>query len=158
MRYLKHILAILVLTLGTTVSLWAQNREVSGRVLDTGGQPLIGAAVLLAGTTSGDVTDVDGAFSLRVPASAVTLEVSCLGYVGKTVSVPAAQSQVTVVLEEDKMVLEETVVVGYGVQKKVNLTGGGHRREQGAAGPYGAQPEQYASGCRRRPEHLHLRG
>jgi TonB-linked SusC/RagA family outer membrane protein len=96
---------------------------VSGRVLDPGGEPLIGAAVLLSGTTSGDVTDINGAFSLKVPAGPVTLEISCLGYNGATVTVPAAQSQISVVLEEDKMVLDETVVIGYGTQKKVNLTG-----------------------------------
>ena len=123
MRYLKHIAAILVLALGTFVSVQAQNREVSGRVLDTGGQPLVGAAVLLSGTTTGDVTDLDGAFSLKVPAGDVTLEVSCLGYAGQTLTVPAAQGQVTVILEEDKMLLDETVVIGYGTQKKVNLTG-----------------------------------
>ncbi len=96
---------------------------MSGRVLDPGGEPLIGAAVLLSGTTSGDVTDINGAFSLKVPAGPVTLEISCLGYNGATVTVPAAQSQISVVLEEDKMVLDETVVIGYGTQKKVNLTG-----------------------------------
>ena len=123
MRTIRILIATLVLALGTCLSLPAQTRELSGRVLDTGGQPLIGAAVLLSGTTSGDVTDLDGAFTLRVPASSVTLEVSCLGYVGQTVEVPATLSQVTVTLEEDKMVLDETVVIGYGTQKKVNLTG-----------------------------------
>jgi TonB-linked SusC/RagA family outer membrane protein len=123
MRYLKHVFAFLVLALGFSLSLAAQTREVSGRVLDPGGEPLIGAAVLLSGTTSGDVTDLDGAFSMKVPAGTVTLEISCLGYNGATVTVPATQNQVTVVLEEDKMVLDETVVIGYGTQKKVNLTG-----------------------------------
>jgi TonB-linked SusC/RagA family outer membrane protein len=123
MRYLKFITAALVLALGLSGSLQAQTREVSGRVLDTGGEPLIGAAVLLSGTTSGDVTDMEGAFRLRVPDGPVTLEISCLGYVGKTVPVPASQAQVTIRLEEDKMVLDETVVIGYGTQKKVNLTG-----------------------------------
>ena len=74
----------------------------AGTVLDTGQQPLVGAAVLVAGTTTGDVTTPDGTFSLRVPAG---------------------QRTVSVTLEEDTMLLEETVVVGYGVQKKVNLTG-----------------------------------
>ena len=117
MRYLKFITAALVLALGLSGSLQAQTREVSGRVLDTGGEPLIGAAVLLSGTTSGDVTDMEGAFRLRVPDGPVTLEISCLGYVGKTVPVPASQAQVTIRLEEDKMVLDETVVIGYGTQK-----------------------------------------
>jgi outer membrane cobalamin receptor len=60
---------------------------------------------------------------LNVPSGPVTLDITCLGYAAKSVSVPATQSTVTVVLEEDTMMLDETVVVGYGTQKKVNLTG-----------------------------------
>ena len=103
MRRIRHIAATLLLALGAFTAAWAQTRVVSGTVLDTGQQPLVGAAVLVAGTTTGDVTTPDGTFSLRVPSEEVTLEVSCLGYVTQTVRVP--------------------VVVGYGVQKKVNLTG-----------------------------------
>ena len=122
MRRIRHIAATLLLLLSATAA-WAQNRVVSGTVLDTGQQPLIGAAVMLSGSTTGDVTGPDGTFSLRVPPEEVTLEVSCLGYVTRTVTVPASQGRVTIVLEEDSMLLDETVVVGYGVQKKVNLTG-----------------------------------
>ena len=122
MRRIRHIAATLLLLMAATAA-FAQNRVVSGTVLDTGQQPLIGAAVLLAGTTTGDVTAPDGTFSLRVPSEEVTLEVSCLGYVTQTVRVPAGQQTVNVTLEEDNMLLQETVVVGYGVQKKVNLTG-----------------------------------
>ena len=106
-----------------SISAWGQTRTVSGTVLDPQQQPLVGAAVLVSGTTNGEVTGLDGNFSLRVPSGDVTLEVSCLGYTSKTILVPAAQGQVSVTLEEDNMMLEETVVVGYGVQKKVNLTG-----------------------------------
>ena len=123
MRRIRHIAATLLLALGAYTAAWAQTRVVSGTVLDTGQQPLVGAAVLVAGTTTGDVTTPDGTFSLRVPSEEVTLEVSCLGYVTQTVRVPAGQRTVSITLEEDTMLLEETVVVGYGVQKKVNLTG-----------------------------------
>ena len=123
MRRIRHIAATLLLALGAFTAAWAQTRVVSGTVLDTGQQPLVGAAVLVAGTTTGDVTTPDGTFSLRVPSEEVTLEVSCLGYVTQTVRVPAGQRTVSITLEEDTMLLEETVVVGYGVQKKVNLTG-----------------------------------
>ncbi len=102
---------------------WGQNRTLSGTVLDTQQQPLVGAAVLVSGTTNGDVTGLDGAFTLHVPSGDVKLEVSCLGYSTKTIAVPATQAKISVILEEDNMMLEETVVVGYGVQKKVNLTG-----------------------------------
>ena len=123
MRRIRHIAATLLLLAAAATAALAQNRVVSGTVLDTGRQPLIGAAVMLAGTTTGDVTATDGTFSLRVPSEEVTLEVSCLGYVTQTVRVPAGQQTVNVILEEDNMLLQETVVVGYGVQKKVNLTG-----------------------------------
>ena len=123
MRRIRHIAATLLLALGAFTAAWAQTRVVSGTVLDTGQQPLVGAAVLVAGTTTGDVTAPDGTFSIRIPSEEVMLEVSCLGYVTQTVRVPAGQRTVSVTLEEDTMLLEETVVVGYGVQKKVNLTG-----------------------------------
>ena len=123
MRRIRHIAATLLLLLGAFTAAWAQTRVVSGTVLDTGQQPLIGAAVLVAGTTTGDVTAPDGTFSLRVPSGEVTLEISCLGYTTQTVVVPAGQQTVRVTLEEDNELLQETVVVGYGVQKKVNLTG-----------------------------------
>ena len=123
MRRIRHIAATLLLALGAFTAAWAQTRVVSGTVLDTGQQPLVGAAVLVAGTTTGDVTAPDGTFSLRIPSDEVTLEVSCLGYVTQTVRVPSGQRTVNVTLEEDTMLLDETVVVGYGVQKKVNLTG-----------------------------------
>lgn len=124
MNIFRKFAVSMVLALGGLVSLHAQNREVSGIVLDAQQQPIIGAAVMLAGGGNvGAVTDLEGAFVLNVPTGDVTLDVSCLGYVSKTVSVPDAQSSLTIVLDEDTMMIEETVVVGYGTQKKVNLTG-----------------------------------
>ena len=105
-------------------SLWvgadasAQTRSISGKVLDTGGQPVIGAAVMVPGTSNGATTDLDGNFSLRVEPG-TTLEISCIGYT--TVRVKAGEN-LTVTLEEDSEMLEETVVVGYGTQKKASLT------------------------------------
>ena len=124
MKFIKPFAVSLLLVFGGFVSLFAQNREVSGTVLDAQQQPIIGAAVfLIDGGNAGSVTDIDGNFVLSVPAGDITLDVTCLGYVSKVVKVPSTQSVVTVVLEEDTMLLEETVVVGYGTQKKVNLTG-----------------------------------
>lgn len=101
----------------------AQNRTVRGVVHDTEGQTLVGVGVVVEGTIQGTVTGDDGTFSLSVPQGDVALNFSSLGYVTKTVTVSAARSTVDVVLEEDNLTLNETVVVGYGVQKKVNLTG-----------------------------------
>ena len=97
----------------------AQNRAISGKVIDNGGQPIIGAAVMVPGTSTGATTDLNGNFSLGV-ATGTTLEVSCIGYA--TITVTAADNMV-VTLAEDAEILEETVVIGYGVQKKSDVTG-----------------------------------
>ena len=122
MRIMKQ-LALALLALGVAFPAFAQTRVVKGKVLDTEGTAVPGVAVIQAGTSNGTMTEADGSFSLRVPAKDVTIEVSSLGYVSKSVVVPAAQDNVTVTIEEEAMNLEETVVVGYGTQKKVNLTG-----------------------------------
>lgn len=99
----------------------AQQINVQGTVKDAvGGVP--GASVIVKGTTDGTIADIDGNFSINVPAGAV-LEVSCIGYV--TVEVPAGNGQtpLTIVLNEDTELLEEVVVVGYGTMKKSDLTG-----------------------------------
>lgn len=124
MRLIKTIAVTLLLAACHVVAMYAQDRELSGTVLDNQQQPVIGAAVMVAGSPNiGAVTDSEGEFILKVPGGEVVLEVSSLGYTTKTVTVPSTLSKVTVTLEEDNMLIEETVVVGYGTQKKVNLTG-----------------------------------
>ena len=124
MRLIKPIAVSLLLAFSGLISLYAQSRSVSGKVLDEQQVPIIGAAVILAGGGGvGSVTDIDGNFALTVPSGDVTLNVTCLGYESKAVSVPNTQSLVTIILKEDSMMIDETVVVGYGTQKKVNLTG-----------------------------------
>ncbi|MBQ6045959.1 MAG: carboxypeptidase-like regulatory domain-containing protein, partial [Bacteroidales bacterium] len=104
------------------VSAFAQQKAITGTVLDGTGQPVIGASVMLVGnSTTGTVTDVNGAFSLTVPNGS-TLSVSCIGYSTQTFVV-GSQSVYNVVLQEDTEFLEETVVIGYGVQRKSDLTG-----------------------------------
>ena len=98
---------------------FAQNGAINGKVVDASGEPIIGAAVVVPGTSTGVTTDLDGNFSIRV-ASGTTVEVSCIGYATKRV--PAAANMV-VTLEDDAEMLEETVVIGYGVQRKSDLTG-----------------------------------
>ncbi len=103
-------------------TVYAQNRAISGRVVDTGGQPVVGAAVTVVGNTRiGAATDLNGAFSLSVPAGA-TMNVESIGYKSQTFVV-TTQSTYNIVLEDDTEMLEETVVIGYGVQKKSDLTG-----------------------------------
>lgn len=92
---------------------------VSGRILDSSGQPCPGASVIEKGTTNGVNTDIDGKFTISVKSGA-SLEVSCIGY--ETVSV-AASENLSVTLREDTQFLDEVVVVGFGTQKKVNMTG-----------------------------------
>lgn len=119
-----HILGLtLLISMTGAFSAAAQNRAITGKVVDAAGEAVMGVAVIQQGTSNGSVTDTDGTFSISVGKNAVILEFSSLGYLTKTVEVPAGQNSIAVVLEEDNTVLEETVVVGYGTQKKVNLTG-----------------------------------
>ena len=120
---LAKILTLTALMLLSATWLQAQNRTVRGTVLDSSQLPLPGVGVLVEGTTNGTVSGADGTFSMKVPSKDVVLVFSSLGYQSKSVPVPAGQEVVNVTLEDDAMTLEETVVVGYGVQKKVNLTG-----------------------------------
>lgn len=105
---------------GETPLLQVQKVTVSGVVKDASGNPVIGAGVVEKGTTNGVVTDFDGNFSIQTILGA-TLEITCVGY--KTVEVVAGASPLSIVLEEDYEALDETVVIGYGTQKKRDVTG-----------------------------------
>ena len=101
---------------------YGQNRAISGTVVDGSGLPVIGATVMVVGNSSiGTVTNADGAFTLNVPAGA-NISVSCIGYSTQTVPI-GQQSVFNFILQEDTEFLEETVVIGYGVQRKSDLTG-----------------------------------
>ena len=113
--------ALLVLLVGLFLSIgaFAQQIAVKGHVKDTTGEPVIGANVLVKGTTNGTITDFDGNFMLNVPKDAI-LSVSFVGY--KSAEVKAA-STVMVTLEDDSQVLDAVVVIGYGSVKKNDMTG-----------------------------------
>lgn len=113
--------ALLVLLVGLFLSIgaFAQQIAVKGHVKDTTGEPVIGANVLVKGTTNGTITDFDGNFMLNVPKDAI-LSVSFVGY--KTAEVKAAPT-VMVTLEDDSQVLDAVVVIGYGSVKKNDMTG-----------------------------------
>lgn len=97
----------------------AQQQPVKGTIVDVNGNPIPGASVMIPGTTTGTVTLVDGTFSLNI-AEGTTVEVGCLGYTTVKVN---AKNGMKVVLKEDALMLSDVVVVGYGTQKKANLTG-----------------------------------
>ena len=106
--------------LGTVAT--AQNRAISGTVVDENGAPIPGAAVVVVGNTSiGAMTDLNGVFRLNVPAGA-NINVSCVGFADQTVPV-GDQTTFRFVLAEDTEFIDETVVIGYGVQRKSDLTG-----------------------------------
>jgi len=117
-------LIIVLSWLCMSVSMFAQNSgnvTVSGTVFDSANVPVIGAAVMVKGTTNGTVTDIDGKFMLTAPAGQ-EIEVSSIGY--KTVTILAEnKSGLEIILEEDNELIEESVVIGYGTTTRKNFTG-----------------------------------
>ena len=119
LRKLSQLFGLLALLLLLPGQSFAQNLRVQGRVLDELGEGLIGAGVVIQGTNTGTITDMDGNFSLSVHQGA-TLEFSCVGY--KTLAIQAT-ARMTVNMEPDTDALDESVVIAYGQQKKVTITG-----------------------------------
>lgn len=120
MKHLKRLL-FLSLLMFYVIEADAQNR-VSGNVSDTKGETIIGANVLIKGTTNGTITDVNGMFSLNDVHFGAILQVSYIGYISKEITF-AGQSSINVELLEDAQSLDEVVVVAYGTQIKKNVTG-----------------------------------
>ncbi len=111
-----------VLLIVSATSAFAQNVTVKGKVTDSRGEPVIGATVMLSGNqTVGTQTGLDGDYSISVPSNA-SLIFSCIGYATQTIAL-SGRTNIDVVLAEDAEFLEETVVIGYGVQKKSDITG-----------------------------------
>ncbi len=120
-KKLTHLFGVLVLLLLTTGHAFAQNLRVQGRVLDELGEGLIGAGVVIQGTTKGTITDIDGNFDLPSVPQGATLEISCVGYVTQAVQVTGPRLDVT--LKPDSKLIDESVVIAYGQQNKVTITG-----------------------------------
>lgn len=114
-------ISFLMLCLLVTVQITAQHRPVSGAVIDGNGEPIIGANVIEVGTSNGVITDINGNYSLSVSSSNAKLQVSYIGYITQESTVKGSILNFT--LKEDTQTLDEVVVVGFGTQKKVNLTG-----------------------------------
>ncbi|OJU45997.1 MAG: hypothetical protein BGN96_06740 [Bacteroidales bacterium 45-6] len=124
-RKLKSYLTIAALLLLSAIDVYSQQNisKISGKVVDESGEPLIGVTVRVKGSSNvGTVTDMDGQFSLQA-APASSLSFSYVGYTEKVVKASSAGSM-NVTLTEDNKQLNEVVVVGYGTQKKKDLTGG----------------------------------
>src|SRR5690554_4633187 len=117
---LKGIMSISLLTF--TIVIYAQSIAVSGTVTDENKEPLVGVTVQLMGTGIGTVTDIDGNFKLPTIPTDGNLEVSYVGMHSQIIKVDG-RSTINIVLKQDTELLDELVVVGYGVQKKVNVTG-----------------------------------
>lgn len=107
-----------------TVIIHAQNIRIKGIVMDAkSNEPIIGASIIIKGTSTGTVTDIDGAFALEDLKANNILQISYVGYKTKEIPISSNQSTITVKLEEDSEILDEVVVVGYGTQKKQDITG-----------------------------------
>lgn len=112
---------LVVLTLFVTTGMWAQNITVKGTVKDALGEVIIGANVILKGANTGTITDVEGDYTISVPSNS-TLQFSFIGYQSQEISV-SGRNVIDIILKEDSEQIDEVVVVGYGIQRKSDLTG-----------------------------------
>ena len=118
---MRKFLTILVMLVSTTIAI-AQNKTVTGKVTDEKGAPVVNASVQVKGSTKGVTTDGNGSFSISVPTTAKSLVISSVGFGSQDVSI-SKSSSVSVSLQSTASSLDEVVVVGYGTQKKITLTG-----------------------------------
>lgn len=118
-KYLILSLCLSFMMAFVSLSAQAQERTVKGIVVDEIGEPIIGASIMIEGTATGTITDLDGKYTVKVPAKK-KLIISFIGYITQTIS---DFSNTRIVMKEDAMKLDEVVVVGYGTQKMRNVTG-----------------------------------
>lgn len=119
-KILKYHLLLFFIILATS-QVCAQNKEIKGVVLDESGEPLIGASVILEGTSTGVITDLDGKFIINSDSKSKELQVSYVGYETKKVSI--STQFMRIVMKNDAQMLDDVVVIGYGTAKKTDLTG-----------------------------------
>ena len=112
---------IIVLPASQSKTPTGKTSKITGIVKDANGEPIIGANITVKGQSIGTITDIDGQFTLDAPEDA-TLQVSYIGYTAQDISI-GKKKNFNVILEEDTKVLDEVVVVGYGTQKRSNVTG-----------------------------------
>ncbi len=118
---IRRFLSMLLLAI-VAIGAYAQQNKVTGTVVDANGEPIIGASVIVKGTSNGGVTDLDGNFTINNVQPNQSIVVSYIGYTSRTVAVKG-KSNFQIVLKSDDKLLDEVVVVGYGVQRKSDVTG-----------------------------------
>lgn len=121
LKRLKKLISTLFLSMFYLIS-FAQSHSVTGVVRDAQGEPMIGVNVLVKGTPNGAITDLDGRYSVTGVDSKSVLVISYIGYLSQEITI-GDQTTINVTLKDDSQALDEIVVVGYGVQKKSDLTG-----------------------------------
>lgn len=113
---------LFLMTLFLSCHVMAQQTTITGTITDgADGSPLIGANVLVKGTGTGSIADINGNFSVSVPAGKNVLVISCIGYKQQEITLKPGQKVVNVVMKEDSELLDEVVVVGYGTMKRVTF-------------------------------------
>ncbi|HEV7379195.1 MAG TPA: carboxypeptidase-like regulatory domain-containing protein, partial [Dyadobacter sp.] len=121
MKTVLRLLCVLVFLLGS-ISSFAQEIGITGKVTAADGSALPGASVLIKGTTNGVPTDADGGFRINVPSQSTILVFSMIGMTAQEITV-GTRTNIDLVLQEDARALNEVVVVGYGSQRKLDVTG-----------------------------------
>jgi TonB-linked SusC/RagA family outer membrane protein len=121
-RHFIRIKLLFILALAFQVSLFGQEKQIKGTVTDAQGNPLPGVNVVIKGTQNGTTTDINGKYVIAVGNESAVLEFSYVGYLNESIQV-GAQTEIDIRLSEDILQLNEVVVVGYGTQKKSDLTG-----------------------------------
>ena len=125
LRHLTVLLMLCTAFLGGIIPAFAQQggKKITGQVIDENKEPMIGVSILIEGTSTGTVTDFDGNYTLNVPQGNKELQFSYVGYETKVVPVPANSTTLNIQLKSDSQVLSDVVVIGYGTQRKSDLTG-----------------------------------
>lgn len=118
--FFSRLFLVVACMLCASVTAFAQNKTISGTIVDSNGEAIIGANVQVKGTTIGNISDIDGNFSFEAPSNG-TLVISYIGY--KTQEVALGKSTYQITLQDDSEMLDEVVVVGFGTQRKATLTG-----------------------------------
>ena len=120
---MRHLLSVFSICLAS-LTLWGQNatNTVTGIVTDEKGEPLIGATVKIAGTSIGVATDIDGKFTLTLPAKKNKIDISYVGYTTQHIDAAPGETLKNIVMQATASDLEEMVVIGYGTAKKSSLT------------------------------------
>jgi len=121
-KWTRMLLSLVLLMVLTTGMAFAQQRTVSGKVLDESGASIPGVSVLAKGTTVGTVTDIDGKYNLNVPSKAEVLVFGFVGMISQEVTI-GQKSVIDVTLKTEVVGVDEVVVVGYGTRKKEEITG-----------------------------------